>query len=198
MCGATSRRHPAPTPRLGLSPRVRGNPPSAATATVRSRSIPACAGQPRSLTIIPFSCWVYPRVCGATITAPTGRGIAGGLSPRVRGNRNIYMCDTDSIGSIPACAGQPGGHVQRRRSQKVYPRVCGATSVSGWTISCGNGLSPRVRGNPAARSRLAHHRRSIPACAGQPTRRPLSSASSTVYPRVCGATSPRTAKGNLK
>ena len=90
--------------------------------------------------------------------------------------------------SIPACAGEPMSDSHMRLLVWVYPRVCGGTSS--FTIEDGtvNGLSPRVRGNPRARSvgRLAQG--SIPACAGEPARRGSSASSRAVYPRVCGGT----------
>ena len=51
------------------------------------------------------------------------------------------------------------------------------------------GLSPRVRGNPARRPRSLRASRSIPARAGEPSRRPLGITSIPVYPRACGGTS---------
>ena len=110
VCGGTGprRRH---HPRAGgLSPRVRGNP-GGRTAT---------AGRtPR----------VYPRVCGGTTERewPSLRG--DGLSPRVRGNREWRPSIGAGAGSIPACAGEPGGLVLRRQARAVYPRVCGGTAV---------------------------------------------------------------------
>ena len=50
------------------------------------------------------------------------------------------------------------------------------------------GLSPRVRGNPAASSSKAARGGSIPACAGEPARCGARKADARVYPRVCGGT----------
>ena len=51
------------------------------------------------------------------------------------------------------------------------------------------GLSPRVRGNPPARTGRSRGGGSIPACAGEPKARAASTRRSAVYPRVCGGTS---------
>ena len=51
---------------------------------------------------------------------------------------------------------------------EVYPRVCGGTHKSGIPRLAIFGLSPRVRGNPAARQPEYLAERSIPACAGEP------------------------------
>ena len=51
---------------------------------------------------------------------------------------------------------------------KVYPRVCGGTRMLAVCIARPEGLSPRVRGNPAERRHQRAVSRSIPACAGEP------------------------------
>ena len=86
VCGGTSPGDHVPNTCSGLSPRVRGNRAGPSIRSPCSRSIPACAGEPRDLarraTIVP----VYPRVCGGTDS----------LSKVSFGLR-----------SIPACAGEP-------------------------------------------------------------------------------------------
>ena len=47
VCGGTPRTSTTASVRLGLSPRVRGNPVSAPVGSTGLRSIPACAGEPR-------------------------------------------------------------------------------------------------------------------------------------------------------
>ena len=133
-----------------------------------SRSIPACAGEPCQPANPTGRTQVYPRVCGGT---PTGGRVVtrrGGLSPRVRGNH----LDSEQCRSL----------------HTVYPRVCGGTQDV--RIQCRplSGLSPRVRGNPGAWPGSSSRRRSIPACAGEPCRRPRRGVSTKVYPRVCGGT----------
>ena len=53
----------------------------------------------------------------------------------------------------------------------------------------GNGLSPRVRGNPLQMRLMVHNRGSIPACAGEPKNTARFDGMMPVYPRVCGGTS---------
>ena len=50
----------------GLSPRVRGKPPSAVRWAFRIRSIPACAGEALNNLFGPLGWTVYPRVCGGS------------------------------------------------------------------------------------------------------------------------------------
>ena len=133
----------------GLSPRVRGNQHRRKTQEDHAGSIPACAGEPPipdvtddPLRVYPRVCGgtdhaisdtddnqVYPRVCGGTrITRPHRQAVRG-LSPRVRGNRFSVREGSDGTGSIPACAGEPYGWSRKSRSKRVYPRVCGGTTV---------------------------------------------------------------------
>ena len=126
--------------RIGLSPRVRGNPlqlcpnsscrkirsiPACAgephlqplqTLQVKSRSIPACAGEPfRWGSRAKDHNGVYPRVCGGTPTRP------------------LHEAEFSAARSIPACAGEPSlecGIRYQRLKRRVYPRVCGGTRVS--------------------------------------------------------------------
>ena len=158
-------------------------------------SIPACAGEPPV-------CWgnrrlttVYPRVCGGT-WLPTGpKSTISGLSPRVRGNPAPPLRWYHKLRSIPACAGEPGPAASSAGRIRVYPRVCGGTcgGVSMWADS--PGLSPRVRGNQRSKFPSIECLRSIPACAGEPAPRGYCNRGCTVYPRVCGGTSPGASSG---
>jgi hypothetical protein len=133
---------------------------------------------------------VYPRVCGATAAQAVMQVAGRGLSPRVRGHlAHLHRC-LAKLRSIPACAGPPSRRCSRGEGPWVYPRVCGATHRIGVRCEHLQGLSPRVRGHQARRVDRHAPLRSIPACAGPPEGRRRGRASSTVYPRVCGATKP--------
>ena len=86
VCGGTSDSPPQPSMCKGLSPRVRGNPRRISPASCASRSIPACAGEPRPALCGQGPRKVYPRVCGGTRLRPHQPAPPNGLSPRVRGN----------------------------------------------------------------------------------------------------------------
>ena len=79
VCGGTTQARV-------LSIRVRGNPARALVARTRCGSIPACAGEPFTLTPASTARWVYPRVCGGTAARTDTALRTWGLSPRVRGN----------------------------------------------------------------------------------------------------------------
>ena len=136
---------------------------------------------------------VYPRVCGGTSHRPTFLHQLAGLSPRVRGNRQLVSIGIGKGGSIPACAGEPPFTPQQEAPYRVYPRVCGGTSRVKAKARLSQGLSPRVRGNRAAGSQPATAARSIPACAGEPPPTLPTASPRRVYPRVCGGTAQRTA-----
>ena len=70
-----------------------------------------------------------------------------GLSPRVRGNPGVTVGFILTVGSIPACAGEPSGIGAKSSAQTVYPRVCGGTDTITNHGHVYTGLSPRVRGN---------------------------------------------------
>ena len=106
----------------------------------------------------------------------------------MRGNRRRPTATDESRGSIPACAGEPGAGAGGQQNGKVYPRVCGGTFRRGMRTVSMRGLSPRVRGNLIRQALAYQPVGSIPACAGEPASGGGTTASITVYPRVCGGT----------
>ena len=113
-----------------------------------------------------------------------------GLSPRVRGNQIAPSAVSSRHRSIPACAGEPPSPAQPSHTEPVYPRVCGGTGCERAHSCRDAGLSPRVRGNHSRMGAVDQHRRSIPACAGEPAMVCSDGEGSSVYPRVCGGTRP--------
>ena len=190
MCGGTPGQGSVQKPSVGLSPRVRGNPGGRGRRGGAGRSIPACAGEPMSLSFGWRWRGVYPRVCGGTPSVLAPFRYSQGLSPRVRGNHWHSLEWQGCSRSIPACAGEPPAASSKPHRRPVYPRVCGGTPAG--TSGCwpARGLSPRVRGNPQARPREGQGAGSIPACAGEPTTSEPGRTRAMVYPRVCGGTSP--------
>ena len=188
VCGGTLTACVDTSDLQGLSPRVRGNRVVVLYGSPSDRSIPACAGEPPSSEVSQFRHRVYPRVCGGTIAEASGIPAGLGLSPRVRGNRRSDQGLVAETGSIPACAGEPLEDDGWQKIIKVYPRVCGGTDRFHGGGRLGEGLSPRVRGNPIPLPAGSLTRRSIPACAGEPPSLCTTVAMLRVYPRVCGGT----------
>ncbi len=170
VCGGTNCRMMSTMGSIGLSPRVRGNPASASSSLSSSGSIPACAGEPIENQDYTWRMAVYPRVCGGTELCLTATTSPVGLSPRVRGNLDDRVRSRLRGGSIPACAGEPVSYWPLPAEVPVYPRVCGGTPPGPSVHQAAEGLSPRVRGNPAFTSPFARGTGSIPACAGEPNR----------------------------
>ena len=191
VCGGTAFAGVDHSVRHGLSPRVRGNLIAGPLDAAVSGSIPACAGEPAMPGGPASTPMVYPRVCGGTHAAYRGVVLPRGLSPRVRGNRRRDTPIQAVEGSIPACAGEPSSRWQSHPYRGVYPRVCGGTRRIPAGQPSERGLSPRVRGNPVPDITPVQHRRSIPACAGEPGAPPCAFSARPVYPRVCGGTSPK-------
>ncbi len=107
VCGEASCLNPTSGHIRGLSPRVRGSLPRRIGHSARGGSIPACAGKPWRLDLIPRRWWVYPRVCGEAFTSCPLIQRELGLSPRVRGSLDSDGGAWRGRGSIPACAGKP-------------------------------------------------------------------------------------------
>ena len=170
----------------GLSPRVRGSPFLGRRPAPGHGSIPAGAGEPGSSSGNMTGKWVYPRGCGGAVYAEVSGGFDVGLSPRVRGSRQVVIAHSARPGSIPAGAGEPG---QRRAGQRlagVYPRGCGGAITGRRACQFLQGLSPRVRGSRRM-ARLAQRAQgSIPAGAGEPAISASLVHCKRVYPRGCG------------
>ena len=188
VCGGTIEKESARVQAEGLSPRVRGNLRAYINHGMWKGSIPACAGEPRGIYYEVRSGEVYPRVCGGTRVSHSTSPHRRGLSPRVRGNLYGHPRGNMVTGSIPACAGEPTSCCPPCTYRRVYPRVCGGTTVYAAKNGGVAGLSPRVRGN--LRKKGGHLRPvgSIPACAGEPKASASSLSIQQVYPRVCGGT----------
>ena len=131
---------------------------------------------------------VYPRACGGTQENAGRLLVLNGLSPRLRGNLCHLAQTEQSVGSIPAPAGEPYHPRQATGPDGVYPRACGGTRASAWYSVAMPGLSPRLRGNRREDVDHAARSRSIPAPAGEPILSAPSWPAHPVYPRACGGT----------
>ena len=93
--------------RTGLSPRGRGNLGGSPDIWLRTRSIPAWAGEPLAVGDVVNLDGVYPRVGGGTFVENPSPVDQTGLSPRGRGNLPQEEGCVGVCGSIPAWAGEP-------------------------------------------------------------------------------------------
>ena len=151
-------------------------------------SIPALAGEPFSAARTEMVQRVYPRACGGTLPEAITALQAQGLSPRLRGNRNLRGSEPLCKRSIPALAGEPISNRKGWKEREVYPRACGGTTNTRTGAYRPCGLSPRLRGNPVAAYQNRCLCGSIPALAGEPKLKTLAANPIPVYPRACGGT----------
>ena len=167
VCGGSAPRRFGNAGTAGLSPRVRGKHGAAPAAELQPGSIPACAGEAVSVAGVTGTGKVYPRVCGGSLLAGAILGIPEGLSPRVRGKRLHGRPVHQRNRSIPACAGEAPLWRVSPTPTKVYPRVCGGSTLYAATPPLNKGLSPRVRGKRPGAAGARGKVWSIPACAGE-------------------------------
>ena len=99
--------------------------------------------------------------------------------------RKVPPCER---GSIPAHAGEPSGITLLSGIMGVYPRPRGGTDARGVEAVVSEGLSPPTRGNPLTALLRAVGAGSIPAHAGEPSRRAYGAVIRAVYPRPRGGT----------
>ena len=89
-----------------------------------------------------------------------GYGIQGQGHAAIRGIR--------WRGPIPAYAGEPCKLQTDGDPRGAYPRVCGGTVAATPSLPTTDGLSPRMRGNPAINVSTVSILGPIPAYAGEP------------------------------
>jgi len=178
--------------RQGLSPLARGNPLVLHRPEPAVGSIPACAGEPQNPARQKPGAGVYPRLRGGTHHPRFALQSLEGLSPLARGNPQTGTSARSALGSIPACAGEPldGGKIGK--PEGVYPRLRGGTTTPVAFCSMSWGLSPLARGNRFGLPKPLFLLGSIPACAGEPTKRDSWPLMARVYPRLRGGTNVKT------
>ena len=184
--------------KLGLSPPTRGNPFAFSAQAMRSRSIPAHAGEPARERYKARRPEVYPRPRGGTHLSSVSIFSSRGLSPPTRGNPARDERALRSRRSIPAHAGEPFTISAPSIAARVYPRPRGGTCAYSCDHPAGWGLSPPTRGNQRALNAQGKRRGSIPAHAGEPARRRGVGGRHPVYPRPRGGTALRRQGGVLR
>ena len=186
--GETQDEPDHPADRAGLSPRIRGNLREAVDLWTRPGSIPAHTGKPPGRCSRRWRARVYPRAYGETARYKTELERDWGLSPRIRGNRQLDEAHGVVPGSIPAHTGKPWIAARDARAERVYPRAYGETQIWVRPDPDDTGLSPRIRGNPRWRRGPGRGRGSIPAHTGKPTSEQTGACEVRVYPRAYGET----------
>ena len=146
---------------------MRGKPVCVQAFAVRTRIIPAHAGQtmPKMLSI--DLCTDHPRACGANAQRDERAATVAGSSPRMRGKRWSRRPRCHSPRIIPAHAGQTPVRPPAAIRPSDHPRACGANSAVDRADQMNNGSSPRMRGKQRHQTGNTGTVRIIPAHAGQ-------------------------------
>ena len=185
-CGGAHSGADGTSSDAGLSPRMRGSPGTTAMASAVVGPIPAHAGEPGLVGHRRSSRGAYPRACGGAVRERCCVRGSTGLSPRMRGSLRDTEGGDGIIGPIPAHAGEPGLWTRSPPACGAYPRACGGAGSRLRSRRSARGLSPRMRGSHACRSRASRMAGPIPAHAGEPRHRRSRQHSPGAYPRACG------------
>ena len=172
--------------RTGSSPRMRGAPLPATTATHKPGIIPADAGSTSSQASSDASNADHPRGCGEHDLGRREPKKVSGSSPRMRGAhlRNQVKNLSDRI--IPADAGSTPSSPSARIRGADHPRGCGEHCRHRRIRASTEGSSPRMRGALPGVVRRNVDYGIIPADAGSTPACGLKFHRSEDHPRGCG------------
>ena len=107
---------------FGSSPRARGTRKGQAPRSLRSRFIPAGAGNTSPRDLSHCSLTVHPRGRGEHLAPHAGIGKRTGSSPRARGTLHRGSMGSGCDRFIPAGAGNTQGKTHAAESVPVHPR----------------------------------------------------------------------------
>ena len=150
----------------GLSPHSRGTHWRLWADNHNFRFIPALAGNTFLRKRLAIDHPVYPRTRGEHIGACGQITTIFGLSPLSRGTRQIIPDIDNCARFIPARAGNTKGDSGTSTAWAVYPRSRGEHGFRFLPARVKTGLSPLARGTLSPLPHQKHHKRFIPARAG--------------------------------
>ena len=128
----------------------------------------------------------HPRGCGEHSVQRPYHRVHRGSSPRMRGTLPIASRALESLGIIPADAGNTETRAWPLPASKDHPRGCGEHSPPSGSSSISNGSSPRMRGTLTFTSANFASRGIIPADAGNTASSPPKMLPPWDHPRGCG------------
>ena len=171
---------------IGSSPPARGTLLTQVSVIVRSRFIPARAGNTHHASRADAAFSVHPRPRGEHKRRGGSENSMVGSSPPARGTLVEFLFCQEWIRFIPARAGNTCG--QRRRSlwSPVHPRPRGEHAGNHSPCFVSAGSSPPARGTHGMVTVTQRRKRFIPARAGNTKRTTPRSTAITVHPRPRG------------
>ena len=182
------RRHwrSSTTISAGSSPLARGTGQRREVDLLRSRFIPACAGNGRAGGVRANPRAVHPRLRGERGDRFILVVRFHGSSPLARGTVGRRGCNGIPRRFIPACAGNGTWPIRGRPSPPVHPRLRGERVQGAQEALAAFGSSPLARGTALPVVAEVRMVRFIPACAGNGGLPPPGRSPRPVHPRLRG------------
>ena len=150
----------------GSSPLARGTPRESKPSTIRSRLIPARAGNTAASSAAGSASSAHPRSRGEHADCTGVSRLVFGSSPLARGTQPTITCIIAGFRLIPARAGNTLSGATSPRSAAAHPRSRGEHKLNDSCVHCWHGSSPLARGTPEGESDSSPVVRLIPARAG--------------------------------
>ena len=153
---------------------------------IRSRIIPAHAGN--SICSCASLFWMpdHPRACGELRMVGSTDEVATGSSPRMRGTLVVVDRDVSSYRIIPAHAGNSYDVGRSVGLLTDHPRACGELFQCFGVSELISGSSPRMRGTLTTNPYPRYACRIIPAHAGNSGSNVHNNWMNSDHPRACG------------
>ena len=186
MRGERCHDYPFLAAKFGSSPHARGTRTLWRSACMRTRFIPACAGNAWSEPRHVGRGSVHPRMRGERPSRSVPVSAIVGSSPHARGTRPACWPSSALRRFIPACAGNACCCGAGSRTIPVHPRMRGERRSPIQTTPARPGSSPHARGTLLACLAGRPVVRFIPACAGNAQRRSSTTNGHPVHPRMRG------------
>ena len=151
----------------GPSPRARGRRGRVRPCLRRGGTIPARAGETRSLRALKRIPWDHPRARGGDPATISASRFFQGPSPRARGRPAHADIPLRVGGTIPARAGETSPRSSSARRRRDHPRARGGDPGRKRRPSWSSGPCPRARGWSRHRRRADRRDAVSPARAGE-------------------------------
>ena len=171
---------------IGSSPQARGTPFERVTDLLRTRFIPAGAGNTSRNSVVQSSETVHPRRRGEHWRSARRRSAPLGSSPQARGTLPVSHTSRLFVRFIPAGAGNTRPSQCQCRRRPVHPRRRGEHRDDFTASACVAGSSPQARGTHGREAVGTPVQRFIPAGAGNTVMSTRTMHKNSVHPRRRG------------